>query len=176
MTGMTGLAVAARRAVLVTVLELAALLGVTAGAGPAPGAEPGPAAAPAAPEPDLTEAEAAAPHRADRRHRRTVRPRPRAPTGPAPLPVPRRGPAHGSAPRRPSGGTRRPVRGPALLSGTPPLAAAQPRHRTGGPAMPADPFAALTAMIRAEAARSADPNAPRRAPTPRGRCAAAASP
>ncbi|TDF46050.1 hypothetical protein E2C00_22610 [Streptomyces sp. WAC05374] len=94
MTSTTGLIVAARRAVLVTLLALAALLGVTAGAAPAPGAEPRPAAS-AAPEPDLTEAEAAAPHRTDRRPRRAVRPRaprPRRPgrppaAGPLPLPA-----------------------------------------------------------------------------------------
>ncbi|QGV77699.1 hypothetical protein [Streptomyces ficellus] len=76
MTSIAALALAARRAVPVTLLVLAALLGVTAAAGPACGAEPRPAApaAPAAPDPDLTEAEAAAPHRAGRRHRRAVRP------------------------------------------------------------------------------------------------------
>lgn len=86
MTSMTGLTVAARRAVLVTLLVLAAVLGVTAGTAPATGAEPRPAAS-AAPDPDLTEAETAAPHRADRRHRRTVRPRPHRPPTTAALPA-----------------------------------------------------------------------------------------
>ncbi|WP_336322012.1 hypothetical protein [Streptomyces lavendofoliae] len=67
----------ARRAVLVALLVLAALFGATAGTAAPAGAEPRPAV-PAAPDPDLTEAEAAAPHRADRRHRRALRPRPAA--------------------------------------------------------------------------------------------------